>query len=313
MTKLLRNAVALLLTVVMCFSLGITAFADTFSNNFISAPLEEKISGISKAEAKKLTNEELFSGVKLASTINEANIIFDEYMSRLENCPEIERNAQVRALLDQYLRVNSVSYSRPVMTINYTILAIVPSGASLVLGYEFPAVTRTSGETIQLSGKSTGTYTKTFNVRGLICAVRASSIFTARDYSASQVYATYNYTSDRYTDYHIVSAAEAIGNWAVSTLVPGAIILMFPGSRTAKLTAKAITIGGATLSLFAAANITLGPPLPQAGYYVETVTWYENNRMYVHQRYWYSREAYVNNDLPIYDSGTYISVNIPSF
>ena len=107
MTKLLRNVVALMLTVVMCFSLGTTAFADTFSNNFISAPLEEKISGISKAEAKQLTNEELFSGVKLASTINEANVIFDEYMSRVENCPEIERNAQVRALLDQYLRVKA--------------------------------------------------------------------------------------------------------------------------------------------------------------------------------------------------------------
>lgn len=52
MSKLLRNVVALMLTVVMCFSLGTTAFADTFSNNFISAPLEEKISGISKAEAK---------------------------------------------------------------------------------------------------------------------------------------------------------------------------------------------------------------------------------------------------------------------
>ena len=266
-----------------------------------------------RANLEELSDAELLSAIKFAHTSADVDLLFDEYLDRISLLPEDVQKVQFRALADQYLRVNSVSYSGRLMTINYSILSVVPSGASLTLGYEFPAVTRTNGSSIQLMQKAVGTYVQTFNVPNLICSVRASSTFTARNYSDTKVYATYNYTSGKYTDYHTVSTTEAVGYWTVVTLVPGIILTMYPTSALAKLAAKSITVGSAVVSLVNSTNVSIGPPTPQAGQYVETVTWYENNRLYINQRYWSSKAAFNNGDLPIYNSGTYVGANIPTF
>lgn len=96
-------------------------------------------------------------------------------------------------------------------------------------------------------------------------------------------------------------------------VAPAVIMTAFPHLRVVEISSQIMTIGALTTGLFAALSVTLGPPIPVANNYIETVTWYENNYLYIHQRYWQTKSAFDNGSDPIYDSGVSIAASILTF
>lgn len=87
-----------------------------------------------------MSNERLMSSIYEAKTVEEADIVFEELLERIENQ---EINLSSTAVIDSYIRVNSLSTSHRSIIFNYTVLATIPSGFTIRMGYEYPAVTRT--------------------------------------------------------------------------------------------------------------------------------------------------------------------------
>lgn len=85
----------------------------------------------------------------------------------------------------------------------------MPSGVAFTLGYEYPATTRTAGESISLVGKAKGSYTQEFTPKGLVCAFRSCVEFSAHGYNESKAGTTFYPTVPHTTYDHVVTRLES--------------------------------------------------------------------------------------------------------
>lgn len=169
MKRIVKRMVSLLLAAAFCLATGNLALA-----------AEE----LKTAELRTKTTAELMDGIPQARTQAEADAVFAELMARKES------GEALRGMIDSYVTANSTTMTSSAVTVNYTVNAIIPSGASLRVGYEYPAIVQTSGSFVSVE-RTTGTYTKTFNGPFLRCQLRTKFRFVARDYTENKVIRTY--------------------------------------------------------------------------------------------------------------------------
>lgn len=115
-------------------------------------------------------------------------------------------------LIDNYVKITSYGQSGNTLTLNYTIKAKVPSGASAFVGYQYPAATRANGGTTSISSKSVGTYSVTYSNVSEIIAKQIYSSLTARNYRETHSYGELYGSTPIKVDYHEVTNAEAIAS-----------------------------------------------------------------------------------------------------
>lgn len=268
------------------------------------ARAEKALSEITVSSVKTMNVSELTTAARNARTDEEAQIVFDEFVSRTSSVSDKSSSmyAPRSAIIDAYLRVISCATSYRSIVLNYEVLAIVPSGAYLTIGYDYPEVTRTNGERITI-GSTKGTFTKTITTKGLMCGVRVNAKITARDFMDTKTIKNYmDAPSGRKTVYHTVTVGEALGSFAVSTIGGFALTAVL---KDCKYTLVPIAAAACTYFLDAATvvNINLGIPTPVAGQYYKVVTYYSNYKAYVETTIWNNKNAYDVGADPIY-SGT---------
>lgn len=236
-----------------------------------------------------------------ASNDIEAMNVYNELIERIKNS-----EMQSSAIIDTYFTHYSTSISGTSIDVYYRVKALVPSGASLYVGYEYPSITRTSGSSISLMGKSVGTYHAYFTSKGLRCYSRTYASFLAGSYSEKEIYDTYLAfnTSPSYA-YHTVTSAEATINKVTLTAATLYTTLTFPPGSAAAWTS--IIVSGVSIG-----TIWSTAPGLNANQYIELYTYYSGGRMYQRIKIWHNKTAY-NNDYgnPMYSNTS--SASSPAF
>lgn len=108
-----------------------------------------KLDEYSKSNLSASAILDLQSLAKTATTDDEATAVYNELIKRAQ-----KNEILASQVIDTYLTHYSTTVNGKSIDIHYKLKARVPSGAALSLGYEYPAVTRTSGSSISLSGKN---------------------------------------------------------------------------------------------------------------------------------------------------------------
>lgn len=137
-------------------------------------------------------------------------------------------------VLGNYIQINSISdSSSPSGTIqyNYTIIAQVPSGVYIKLGYEYPAVTQTTGE-MTTTATTTGTWIKTVTKKGLYSNYQSRLQLTSYSYSEMEILSNkFAYPSSQ-TFYHEVTKLEEVDDKSLSTaLILGSLLYGGPSAK----------------------------------------------------------------------------------
>ena len=240
-----------------------------------------------------------------ARTDAEATAIFQELLSRTSNSTTLDGRSlsaslTSSSLLSTYVRSNSVTTSSSSISVNYTVLAIIPSGASIYVGSIYPASTRTSGGS-SLSSRSKGTYTKSFSGPFLPCDIRVQFKMTASSYSETKPLKTYiNLTGNSTKSFEITQSHVNANQINVNI---AAIALIFAGSGAAS-TLKWIVCSGLSLVI----SNPSGPAMAVGQYYRVTRT-VSGSTLTISTKIWTS--IYNNGDAPIGSSSC--SFSIPTF
>lgn len=270
----------------------------------------ELVPDISADRASKLTFLELKYAASIASTDEDANTIYEALLDKYRADSNLSSTS---SLISNYVTVTSITKSGTTTTVNYKVIATVPGGASITLGYEFPAVTRTAGKSILISGKAKGSYSEKFTIPALMCQHRISSTLTARNYRETKVWALYNFSTAKSIDYHTVTAAEVTGYWTVYVVAPYIITKINPASKIIQIAGKVASIGNTSVAVVNSYNINIGVPTPVKGQYYKTETWYSNNKVYCRVTVWQNKAAFNNGSNPVYTSTRYVQSNLPTF
>lgn len=105
----------------------------------------------------------LDAAVRNAHTDEEATVAMYNLIDFFERLEDAQENGIMPMssdlypnIIDSYVDVTSCSVSPTTVSFNYKVVSLVPSGASLKLGYEYPATTRISGGSFSV-GSSLGT------------------------------------------------------------------------------------------------------------------------------------------------------------
>lgn len=139
-----------------------------------------------------------------ASNDAEATAVYNELKDRIDNS-----QVQSSIMIDTYLTHTLTAVNKTSITVHYRINALVPSGAFLYLGYEYPAITRTSGSFISLNGKAVGSYQASFTSKGLISQSRTYASFSAHSYSEKKTFSPYlAFNTSSNLTYHLVTPSE---------------------------------------------------------------------------------------------------------
>lgn len=263
------------------------------------------------SQAKEMTLDELRYAADIASTDEEASIVFDALLDKYQS----DVSLQSSSIVTEYVSVTNITKSGKSTIVKYKIKKTIPSQVSINLGYEFPASTRTQGQNISLTGKTSGNYTKTFTIPALMCQHRIFSQLTARNYSEKHVWKLYHFSCAKSVDYHTVTAAEVVGYFAVYEIAPGLAAEISLFSKSINIVGKVVTIGGFATTVMAAFNANVGIPKPVVGQYYKTETWYEMDKMYYRITVWQDKNTYLNNpSVKLYASPAgYATTNLPKF
>ena len=242
-----------------------------------------------------------------ARTDAEATAIFQELLSRTSNSTTLDGRSlsaslTSSSLLSTYVRSNSVTTSSSSISVNYTVLAIIPSGASIYVGYIYPASTRTSGGS-SLSSRSKGTYTKSFSGPFLPCDIRVQFKMTASSYSETKPLKTYINLTGNSTESFEITQSHVNANQINVNIA--AIALIFAGSGAAS-TLKWIVCSGLSLVI----SNPSGPAMAVGQYYRVTRT-VSGSTLTISTKIWTSIYNYNNGDAPIGSSSC--SFSIPTF
>lgn len=313
---MLKRIITIVLTVCMLFLICTQAMADNTlqDSEFLSdrekCAVAELVPNISADRASKLTVSELNYAASIAETDEDANTIYEALLDKYQADANLSSTS---SLISSYVTVTSVTKSGTTTTVNYKIIATVPSGASINLGYEFPAVTRTAGKSILISGKAKGSYSETFTIPALMCQHRVFSKLTARNYSETKVWALYNFSTAKSVDYHTITAAEVAGYWTVYVVAPYLIVKINPASKILQIAGKVASIGNTSVAVASSFNLNVGVPTPVKGQYYRTETWYIDNQIYCRVTVWQNKAAFDNGSSPLYIGTKYVQSNLPTF
>lgn len=302
----MKKLASLFLSVTMFLSLCTPALAVTKAP-VTTDDLKTYVSTITTAKANELTADQLRIAACLATTDEQANIIFDALLDKVEN-----GQISLTSVSDTYVSIKSAIIGSKTITVRYEIIAKVPSGAYLELGVQYPASTRMPAKRITLSTMSVGTYTEAFSVADVV-AKQVYTKFTARDYTSTDVYKTF-YTSTASTyDYHKLTAGEVVGYYTVVDIAPFVTALIFPEQKIVKIGGIVLEVSGISYTLANALRFTKDLPAPMLGQYYQTRTWYSANKLYMQIKVWDDEENYKNGEKPEYDSGAFVATTLPDF
>jgi hypothetical protein len=242
-----------------------------------------------------------------ARTDAEATAIFQELLSRTSNSTTLDGRSlsaslTSSSLLNTYVRSNSVTTSSSSISVNYTVLAIIPSGASIYVGYIYPASTRTSGGS-SLSSRSKGTYTKSFSGPFLPCGVRVQFKMTASSYNETKALKTYINLTGSSTKSFEITQSHVNANTINATISNVAIILIGSGSS---FLLKWVVAPALTLSATAFSN-----PAMAVGQYYRITRTVSGSTLTITTRIWSSLSDYNNGAAAIGSSSS--SFSIPTF
>lgn len=276
---MVKRIASWILVVTLCLTTG----------NFALAAEEVQVE-LQTAVLQSKTTSELMDCIPQARTQAEADAVFEELMERQR------AGEAVNGMIDSYVQVVSSSINSSQATVTYRVVGILPSLASLSVGYEYPAVVQTSGSFVSVE-RTTGTYTKTFNGPFLRCQLRTKFRFVARDYTENKVIRTYTNVGSGSSG-RVVTAGDVAAGKIALTIAGVGIDLVFPGVGT-KLK-MAITV---------ATNLNLVSY--SAGQYIRTTTSVSGNTITVTVRQYASLAAYQAGNAPLSTRST--SAAIPSF
>ena len=242
-----------------------------------------------------------------AKTDAEATAIFQELLSRTSNSTalnglSLSASLTSSSLLSTYVRSNSVTTSSSSISVNYTVLATIPSGASIYVGYIYPSVTRTSGAS-SLSSRSKGTYTKSFSGSFLPCGIRVQFKMTASTYNETKPLKTYINLTGSSTKSFEITQSHVTANQINVNIATLAIIFIGSGATSA---IKWVLCSG--LSLIC--SNTSGPAMAVGQYYRVTSS-VSGSTLTISTKIWTSIYNYNNGDAPIGSSSC--SFSIPTF
>lgn len=206
-----------------------------------------------------------------ARTQAEADAVFEELMERQR------AGEAINGMIDSYVTANSTTMSSSTVSVNDAVKAILPSGASLRVGYEYPAVTQTAGTFANIQN-TVGTHVKSFSGPFLSCQMRAKFTFSANSYSENKVLKTYMNVRGGSSGRVVTSGEAAVGRIAAN--VAGcAITLLFPGLGTFAILGMSVPLGFFLPSI-------------SEGQYIRISTSVSGNRLTTTVRIWASYETY---------------------
>ena len=219
--------------------------------------------------------------------------ILDEYGNRVETdvfigLPDdsvMPTSVDSTAYFDSYVRFNSVtaSITETKITMNITVLKVLPSGSTCTIGYEFPATYRLPSKYVSIP-KTTGTYNVVVDRMAIIGRVNIGGNFTARDYSEHKQFQSYVfYPTNVTTERHIVTQAEASASF-VASKIPGAIVLFsLADSPFVELIPQVLKGFTLATGFLTALSIPIPKGIPiRAGNVVITETYYTSTALVIH-------------------------------
>lgn len=278
MKQMVKRIASWILVVTLCLTTG----------NFALAAEEVQVE-LQAAVLQSKTTSELMDCIPQARTQAEADAVFEELMERQR------AGEAVNGMIDSYVQVVSSSINSSQATVTYRVVGILPSLASLSVGYEYPAVVQTSGSFVSVE-RTTGTYTKTFNGPFLRCQLRTKFRFVARDYTENKVIRTYTNVGSGSSG-RVITARDVSGGNVAMTVADLMIGLAFPVGT--------YIMAGMRIAI----DLNLGSP--SAGQYILVSTSVSGNRITVTVRRYASYEAYQAGDAPVHTKSN--SATIPSF
>ena len=256
MKRIAKRIVSLVLAMAFCLVTG----------NFALAAEE-----LQTAALRTKTTAELMDCIPQARTQAEADAVFAELMARRA------AGEPLRGMIDNYVTANSTTMTSSTVTVNYTVKAILPSGASLRVGYEYPASVRVPG-TFAAVQSATGTYTKSFPGPFLSCQMRAVFKFSANSYSENKVLKTFMNVRGGSAG-RVVTAGDAAIGYIVLTITSIVVTLKFPGTLS---------------TLYMGATVPAGLNLTSLseGQYIRVATSVSGNKLTTTVRVYASYETY---------------------
>lgn len=274
MKRIVKRMVSLLLAAAFCLATGNLALA-----------AEE----LKTAELRTKTTAELMDCIPQARTQAEADAVFAELMVRKES------GDALRGMIDSYVTANSTTMTSSTVTVNYTVRAIIPSGASLRVGYEYPSIVRVPG-TFAAVQSATDTYTRSFSGPFQSCEMRAVFKFSANSYSETKELKKFMNVRGGSSGRVITAGDVAAGN--ISMIIAGLSMgLVFPvGSYIFAGIQISLELRFATLS---------------AGQYLRVSTSVSGDKVTVTARLYDSYEIYTSGGAP--KSTTSSVATVPTF
>jgi hypothetical protein len=235
-----------------------------------------------------------------ASNDAEATAVYNELKDRIDNS-----QVQSSIMIDTYFTHTSTIVNKTSITVHYRINALVPSGAFLYLGYEYPAITRTSGSFISLNGKAVGSYQASFTSKGLISQSRTYASFSAHSYSEKKTFSPYlAFNTSSNLTHHLVTPSEIVAGKIALTIATVSTFIVL-----AKL--KLLWVAGIVLGVDIT-GIWASPPELEAYNYIEIFTYYSGVRMYRTIKIWSNYGSFINAyNFPAYYGSS--SASLPGF
>lgn len=288
----MKKITSCIITISLILAMCVPTFAA------FTAPTMEEYQVLDAAVRNAHTDEE--------ATVAMYNLI--DFFERLEDAQEkgiMPMSSDLNPnIIDSYVNVTSCSVSPTTVSFNYKVVSLVPSGASLKLGYEYPAATRISGDSFSVES-SLGTYSKNLNTSLCTSSIQLVGTFLARDFRATKVFKeTYQYafTGTQY-GYKTITQSDVTNNIMI-ILFLGVTGMLHVQAKVATVTVAVAGLVGMTMSLS-------DMPAPKVGQYYVTKTWFSGGKMYINFRIWNSENAYNNGEEYLYNRSSYFT--LPTF
>ncbi|MEE1013824.1 MAG: hypothetical protein U0L92_05905 [Clostridia bacterium] len=288
----MKKTISCLITISLVLSMCMPVFAAS------TAPTMEEYEVLDAAVRAARTDEE--------ATVAMYNLL--DFFDRVENSQAngvMPRATETYpSIIDSYIDMISCSVSTGTATFNYELVSLVPSGASLTLGYEYPASTRITGGSFT-PGSTLGTYSRSINTGNCACSIQLVGSFLARDFRATKVYKEtyqYGFTGTKYS-YKTITQSD-IAERSIALTIAGITGML---SLEGAIGRFIVYLAGIT----GIASIYDELPSLRVGQYYVTMSWFSGGKMYTNLRIWNSVNAYNNNEETLYNKTSQIT--LPTF